>query len=152
MEKEPTQQDLTDFVSREVLSCQTYLVNHLLEKEIFNYDEIVNFYEYKCKECGGTLTQLDTNQCTELEIEYGSYRCDTCSMTYRESCIDNEIEQEPQEIYEWWLCSEWLLEKLEEQGEPIIRTDYGDWWGRTTTGQAIVLDYVIEVIWKEVQK
>jgi len=55
-------------------------------------------------------------------------------------------EPEAQEIFEWWVISEWFAEKLEEQGEPILRNDYGTWWGRTCTGQAILLDYVIDKI------
>jgi hypothetical protein len=39
-----------------------------------------------------------------------------------------------------------LLEKLEAKGEPILKTDFGDWWGRTTTGQSISIDGVIREI------
>jgi len=55
----------------------------------------------------------------------------------------------PQEIYEWWQADEWLLDKLEAKGEPVLRSDYGNWWGRTCMGQAIYLDYVVEEIYKE---
>ena len=55
----------------------------------------------------------------------------------------SESEKEPQEVYEWWFVSEWLFEKLKEQGEVVIDSRYGYLWGRCTTGQAILLDGVI---------
>lgn len=64
----------------------------------------------------------------------------------------DEETEEYQEIYEYWIVSEWLAEKLENEGEAIIRSDYGTWWGRTCTGQAIMLDCVIEKIYIELQR
>ena len=66
---------------------------------------------------------------------------------YIEQTPNIEDEQEEmQEVFEWWACNDWLIEKLKEQGEPILETDYGSWWGRTCSGQAIKLDSVIEAI------
>jgi hypothetical protein len=67
-------------------------------------------------------------------------------------CIDdieniNDAEtDEYQEVFEWWAISNWLAEKLKEHQEPILDNDYGTWWGRTCTGQAIKMDSVIEDI------
>jgi len=55
-------------------------------------------------------------------------------------------EYEAKEIFEWWIISEHLAEKLKDLGEPILENDYGTWWGRTCTGQAIMLDSVIRKI------
>ena len=49
-----------------------------------------------------------------------------------------------QEVFEHWLVSDWLLNKLEKLEEPILKTDLETWWGRTCTGQAICLDYNIQ--------
>ena len=53
------------------------------------------------------------------------------------------------EIYEFWSITEWLAEKLEEKEE--ITFEYLDFivWGRQATGQAILLDGVIQDIAKE---
>tara|TARA_Y100001973_G_scaffold12637_1_gene17531 strand:+ start:91 stop:591 length:501 start_codon:yes stop_codon:yes gene_type:complete len=48
------------------------------------------------------------------------------------------------EIYEWYLVSDWFLARLREINEPIIDNDYGEYWGRTCTGQAIYLDHNIQ--------
>jgi hypothetical protein len=55
----------------------------------------------------------------------------------------SQLEMETQEIYEWWAVSEYLYEKLQEQGYPVVDTGSCKVWGRTTTGQAILLDGVI---------
>jgi hypothetical protein len=48
------------------------------------------------------------------------------------------------EAYEHWIISDWLADKLEEQGEMVARDFLGfTIWGRPTTGQAISMDGVI---------
>lgn len=58
-------------------------------------------------------------------------------------------EEETQDIYEWWLVSKWLAEELEKSGEPILAGDYDCYWGRTATGQDIILDGTIQEIAKK---
>lgn len=63
--------------------------------------------------------------------------------------VENATDQEgePQEIYEWWCCSDWLAWHLAKRGHPVLRiTHVGRWWGRTCTGQAIKLDGDIQEI------
>lgn len=64
----------------------------------------------------------------------------------------DEETEEYQEIYEYWIVSEWLSAKLKKEGEPVVKSNFGTWWGRTCTGQAIMLDYVIEKIYIELQR
>ncbi len=60
-----------------------------------------------------------------------------------------DLESEPQEVFEWWLVSDFLARKLEAKGEVII--DGESIWGRTTTGQAILLDHVISEICSDME-
>lgn len=62
--------------------------------------------------------------------------------------IQNEQgEEEYIDVYEYWAVSSWLAHKLEVQGEIVENDFYGLCvWGRTTTGQAISMDYVIREI------
>jgi len=46
----------------------------------------------------------------------------------------------PREPLEWWLVTQTLAGNLRELGEPLIDNDYGYWWGRTCSGQAISSD------------
>lgn len=60
--------------------------------------------------------------------------------------------EEPIEEYEHWIVSDWLANKLEERGEMVIRDFLGlTIWGRTSTGQAIKLDWVISKICEEME-
>ena len=53
------------------------------------------------------------------------------------------------DVLEWWLIDSWLAERLKQQGEVVIE-EYGCyWWGRSTSGQAICLDSVIQSICEE---
>jgi|APSaa5957512535_1039671.scaffolds.fasta_scaffold447917_1 hypothetical protein len=61
-----------------------------------------------------------------------------------------EDDPEYDEIFEHWIVSEHLATQLEKHGESITRDFYGfTIWGRTCTGQAISLDYVIGKIYEE---
>jgi len=58
--------------------------------------------------------------------------------------LDDFRYDNPKEIYEWYLVSDWFIDKLREINEPVIDNDYGEYWGRCCTGQAIYLDYEIQ--------
>lgn len=67
----------------------------------------------------------------------------------------NEYNIEPytREVFEHWIVSDWLARQLESQGETVV--DFGAGcrvWCRTTTGQAISMDYVIQKIAEEETK
>lgn len=54
---------------------------------------------------------------------------------------------EGDEVYEHWIVSDWLAQKLRERGEAVSDDISGlVVWGRTTTGQAISMDAVIRDI------
>ena len=56
------------------------------------------------------------------------------------------------EIYEWWLVTPYMAELLKGNGE-VILADYDCyWWGRTTTGQALYMDYVIQKIAQQTER
>lgn len=66
-------------------------------------------------------------------------------------CRANHVDPDQNEIYEHWIVSEWLANRLEKHGEVIERDFYGlTIWGRACTGQAILLDGVICSIYDEV--
>lgn len=62
-------------------------------------------------------------------------------------CDDARIDPYEREIFEHWIISDWLADKLEAFGERVERDFAGlTVWGRTTSGQAIAADYVIQQI------
>jgi len=48
------------------------------------------------------------------------------------------------EVYEWWRVSPWLCARLRAVGEVVIDNNYGEWWGRCTTGQGLIMDGVLQ--------
>lgn len=63
--------------------------------------------------------------------------------------LESEADEEANEAYEWWFVTGWFAEKLKEHGEMVIDTGWHYVWGRSCTGQAILLDWVIGKIAEE---
>lgn len=67
--------------------------------------------------------------------------------TAQEVCEGEEIEPHEWEVYEHWIVSDWLADKLAQNGEKVDKDFAGlTVWARTTTGQAIAMDSVIQKI------
>lgn len=113
-----------DLVANHVFVNQSALIEALLGRGLVDWDEVENVWA----------------DCAYLDAE-------PCPGCIQGSGCENH---EPKEIYEWWAVSDWLLEKLRGQGEPVLDCEFGRWWGRTTTGQVLYLDGVIEAIFREV--
>lgn len=63
---------------------------------------------------------------------------------WQELCDEQNIEPYESEVYEHWIVSTWLANRLAECGERVDKDFAGLCvWGRTCTGQAILLDRVI---------
>jgi len=127
------------FVQRDVYCCVTSMAEYILSKSWedgdapFGYDDITNFYMPKCSECRSNygFEETDTK----------AYKCENCGHIVEDK---DELDTEPQDIFEWWMVDSLFAEKLEEKGEPVL-LDEGI-WGRTCSGQAILLDWVISQI------
>jgi len=80
-------------------------------------------------------------------------------MTQEKYCEDlsglfgeEDAEGNMPEVFEYWLVTPWLAEKLKEQGELVVEDFYNlVIWGRQTTGQVIYADGVIGRIVKKIQ-
>ena len=117
-----TMQDITKkFIDRHIYACQSSLVHELMCKEFISMESYINLYK------SDETIKSEYDVTTEEEIQ---------------EIRDNG--EDVQEVFEHWLCSDWLIRKLKEQDEPILETDFETWWGRTCTGQAIYLDYNIQ--------
>ena len=117
-----TMQDITrNFIDRHILACQSYLVSELMKKEVISIEDYINFY----KSDETIKSEYDVK--TEEEIQ---------------EIRDNG--EDMQEVFEHWLCSDWFINQMKNQNEPILETDIGTWWGRTCTGQSIYLDHNVQ--------
>lgn len=134
------------FVDREVYACVSGMVEYILQKSYedrdapFSWDDAENFYLPTCRECGSTdISEFEKDDST-------FYKCNGCG-----EITDEEPETEPQKVYEWWIVSGWLADKLRQYNEVIIDDGFNQIWGRCTTGQAILLDGVITDICEEME-
>jgi len=142
------------FEYEDITNCWFYRVDLSDGEEYFNTWEQVEEKKAEVEERKDRLEDIvnELEERLELSEDEGAILILTNSIETLqkalESCGDDlftldRAESEPKEIYEWWLVRRDFLDDLEEKGEPVLRTDYGDWWGRCTTGQAILLDSVI---------
>ena len=152
---------IQDFVSREILYCVSSLVYTLnqegkLDEEYWNLLESIDWDEAEA--------QIQQNNCVvQEEVDlWGVYDSDTDYYVVdpnhdtKHQAIQEyfndvgwDLHKYIREVYEHWLVSSYLGDKLKEKGE-TVEDFYGlTVWGRTTTGMAIAYDCVIKEIHEE---
>ncbi len=112
------------FVEREIITCFSYEMQEILEKGIIEYEDIENL-------------------CINPD-EFSDYGYNS-----RDDFMDSG--EDMQEIFEWWIVSDYLHSKLKEKGQPVIEWGNNCYWGRCCTGQAILLDGIISDICEEME-
>ena len=123
-------QDITQkFIYPHILRNQSSLIYDLgkLEVDGFLYEDIENLFM--------TDEEIIKWHLDDIEIEGKEITAED---------LDDFRYDNPKEIYEWYLVSDWFIDRLREINEPVIDNDYGEYWGRCCTGQAIYLDYEIQ--------
>lgn len=73
--------------------------------------------------------------------------------SWQELCEEHGIEPYEREVYEHWIVSDWFARQLESRGEKVDHDFAGlTVWARTTTGQGIAMDSVVESIYRATHK
>ena len=126
------------FVGREVYTCFSYEMQAIIEAE-----------QDRQRSRGALSNPLPTwedveNLCIDCDEHYKDHGYESAD-DMRDSGADG------QEIYEWWIVSSHLYNKLKENGEPVLEWGNNYYWGRTTTGQTILLDGVISRICSDME-
>lgn len=117
------------------LTCQAFeLAAHVLD------------YESAAREAGWTWVADDERFASSA----GEFFAPMAGCDWQRLGDEHDIEPQYLEVYEHWAVSTWLAEKLTAKGERVD-TDFAglNVWARTTTGQAISMDSVIEAITSE---
>lgn len=149
----------SQFVKREVLTCfsyemdailkcsyEAYLGNASLLKDLPNWDDVENAYEDVCPKCGSD----DVYKVPEADKPSANddcFECGSCGILQENEQLDSQ----PKEIYEWWIVTKFLYNKLKSHGQPVLEWGNNCYWGRCTTGQSIMLDHVISLICEEME-
>ncbi len=153
---------LQELVQREVIYCVSSLVHTLTQQN--KLDEELAYLlwqgqvdyeaaEHEINQAGGKLQQEDGYW--GIYGTYVHYWLIDPVHKSKEDTIDNyfdgDLDSYRSEVFEHWIVSSWLALRLIEHGETVVEDVLGiDYiWGRTTTGQVIHCDYVIQTIYKE---
>ena len=128
----------------------------------FSFDDVENYYSYPeyietFANFGGGTEDERTEEIERLrDLQSDLYdqiledKSNEGEIEAKREKIEEEIaelenlENEPKEVFEWWMVSDFLCNKLKEKGCAVLSNE--NIWGRTTTGQAILLDCVISQI------
>ena len=159
---------INEMVQAEVLCCMSSMVSTLagaygtkvhdigdslgeLVEQSFNLASPVPDYEEAAIQEGWTGPHKDKFGATYFQTgEEGEEGFISWAAANWESlCSDHNIEPYDREVYEHWAVTAWFADKLIEHGEKVDK-DFGGVcvWARTTTGQVISMDYVVEQIHK----
>jgi hypothetical protein len=152
-----TNQDIKGkFVNREVIYCVSNLVYELAKKadefpeyteDLYGAFEGIPDYEEAAKNHGWQESEFSgfverhSGEVSEVE-------------TWKELCEEQNIDayEYAPDIYEHWIVTDFLADKLEDRGEKVLRDFFGmTVWCRPTTGQAILLDHVISEICEDME-
>jgi hypothetical protein len=140
---------------QDILKCDSSLVADMLSAahdlpdrlgDEWELENVTNLYpdpsEWDSAQC---LAWLDEHiSASDIETEYRTPQNGDPEYWINELQALARDNAEPAEVYEWWAVTKWLAEKLEEIGEPVLSNSYGHWWGRTCTGQAMIMDGTLQ--------
>lgn len=139
-----------EFIERNVLMNQTCLVESLLKAGEYGYGD--GGIEIDVLDLTFTVTGLypvtDTmtnEECIDWLDDNGYILDDdelaNFSLMELQDLVREYADENPREVFEWWLLAdEWIAVKLEGIGEVIATDGWNHWWGRCCCGQAIKLD------------
>lgn len=157
-----------DMVHREVHYCVSSLVatvaegtNYMLERrgepatelayQAFELASPVPDYEEAARQEGFEFYQVEQN-IWRWRGRNQEDCCDYASLEFaaQDACAIAGVDPYEREVYEHWIVSDWFADKLAAKGEKVDKDFAGmTVWARTTTGQAISLDGVIQAIWAD---
>lgn len=123
-----------------------------LARPVDDYEKALREAGYKivrfADEVGFTYVPLTYNGIPSYrDMSFTSLDADDRDYAVEQACMNENLDPYKWEVFAHWAVTEWLADKLEEQGERVDR-DFGGLcvWARTTTGQQISADEVIEKI------
>ena len=113
--------------------------------EEWQFDNITHMYpdpsEWDAERCRDWLSDYGIDW-----LALGEHVSSTASLDADELRDLVNDHAEPVEILEWWAVTDWLAQKLNAINEPVLSNAYGHWWGRTCSGQALIMDGTLQQI------
>ena len=87
-------------------------------------------------ECTGPDDEIET---IDHDIDCDAHSGGDCSYDCYDEYV-SDFDSEPKEIYQWFIVSTWLANRLREIDQPVLDYMGLELWGRTCCGQGIALD------------
>lgn len=159
---------IEQMISSEVLCCMSSLVASLSAP--YGDSGLPADLNQVCEQAFELAAPIDDWEEAAIQADYsiatgGPYFCDpngeyvsddegtihpTADNAWQMLCEAEGIEPYQREVFEHWAVTDWFADKLEAAGEKVDKDFAGLCiWARTTTGQAIYADAVIERIYAE---
>ena len=141
------QRKLSEFVQRELIHCVSCLVSDIAARDEDFFHMFRTFDPDRAREMINDAIADDPDRGQEIE---DNDLDDLQQLQHAFQLLDLDVCEAESEVYEHWIVTDWLANKLEPKGEMIERDFYGlTIWGRCCTGQAITLDDVICTIYDD---
>ena len=145
-----------DLVSREVIYCVSTLVHTIASTFVSDFSDLndaaeqafdlaapIPDYEEAALQHGWAYDRLQ-EVWVHPDVE-------SPAVNQEDACEQSGIEPHDREVFEHWIVSDWLADRLETRGEKVDRDFLGlVVWARTTTGQVICMDSILEAIANDV--
>jgi hypothetical protein len=141
-----------DLVRREVFYCVSHLVSVLANGTPFGQGDLNDTVEQARELCMPLYDYEEAAiQAGFVQNAAGMWEDPSIGedgvSDVEQLCEMEGIEPYEREVFEHWIVSDWLADKLAERGEKVDKDFAGMVvWARTTTGQGIASDSVIEQI------
>ena len=158
---------LKELVQREVIYCVSSLIYTLTQENKLDEELAISLWqgaidyeaaEYAINQDGSYLVEkeglwglYDNDDLDNPIVDY-QYESKRELIEYYFDDMSWDIEDYRSEVFEHWLVSNWLSKELDANGEVTVECYGLTIWCRTTTGQAIHCDSVMEQIYQELMK
>ena len=90
------------------------------------------------------------SELSKRDFDNGTDELSELYYTYKNPYEDDGGEPEIVEALQHWLVADWFADELKKKGEIVGEYAGLVIWGRTTCGQAISMDYVVQDVLKDV--
>ncbi len=108
---------IENWIEQNIYLRSNQVINKLFEKEIISWDDVTNLYP-----------QINESDYDNKEEYYNDMDANS-----------------PYDIFEWYIVSESAYNKFKSWGYPVLQFEELYFWGRTSFGQAIVVDFYYEI-------
>lgn len=138
------------------MTDQSVEAHNFLEKHVYvNANPLIQYLFESNKESFGEewheelFCHYETSSNSEPELYHETQLYEDYNPSLEDDYCPEDFEPELREPYEFYIISNYFAEQLKAHNA-LLTNQFGFWiWGRETTGQSIILDYIFQKIWQQ---